>query len=107
VGPVRLEVSGGAGDGRVRRVLPLSPDTRDWLVGRLDAEAPALARRVAVAHSHDLVLVGRRDELPVLVRLLDDQAISVSPELGTLRRVATAAVEAEAAAAQRRRGRSR
>jgi hypothetical protein len=104
---VRLEVSGGAGDGRVRRALPLSPDTRDWLVGQLDAEAPALARRVAVAYPADLVVVGRRDELPVLARLLDDQATSVPAELGTLRRVTTAAVKAEAAAAHRRLGRSR
>lgn len=103
---MRLEVSGGAGDARVRRVLPLSPDVRKWLVGRLDAEAAALARRVAAAHAGDLVVVGRREELPVLARLLDDQAVSVFPELGTLRQVAIAAVEAEATAGIRHRGRS-
>jgi hypothetical protein len=96
---VRLEVSGGVGAARVRGVVPLSPGTRDWLVGRLNVEAPALARRVAAARPRDLVLVGRRDELPVLALLLDDQAVSVSPELGALGRVASAAVEAEAEAA--------
>src|SRR5437762_3163488 len=83
--------------------FPLSPGTRDWLVGRLNVEAPALARRVAAARPRDLVLVGRREELPVLARLLDDQVVSVSPELGALRRVASAAVEAEAATAVQQR----
>src|SRR5512142_2796957 len=96
---VRLEVSGGRPNDsrRVRRVFALSPLSQTWLSERLH-ETPELARRLSRGHPDDLIVVGRRDELPALRRLLDAEGALLPPELAKLRGAAVAAAEAEQAA---------
>ncbi len=110
---VRLEVSGGRprDKQRVRRVFELSGQDQRWLVERLRTGLPDLARRLSIGKPDDLLVLGRRDELPALRRLLDEQAAALPRELASVREAVIAAAEAERAAGvtvlNRRDGRGR